>query len=241
MGEPRTLIVVATYNERENVPRLAAGIREFVPKAELLVIDDNSPDGTGTWCDEQASVDPHFRVLHRPAKSGLGSATIAGLRFAIEHGYDLVVTMDADLSHDPKYLPAILAAISAPGDPVDVVIGSRYVAGGAIEGWPLYRRLMSRCINWYARCLLRLEPQDCSGAYRCFRVEKLRTLDLDAVRSQGYSLLEEILWMIRRQGGRFREVPITFVDRTHGSSKISYREAWLALWIILCLRMKEEG
>jgi dolichol-phosphate mannosyltransferase len=234
----RILIAVATYNEIENLPRLVDGLREYAPGADILVVDDHSPDGTGKWCDVQAAVDSRFQVIHRPTKSGLGSATIAGLQFAIANGYQLVVTMDADCSHDPKYLPGMLAAIQNPDEPVDVVVGSRYAAGGGIEGWPVSRRIMSRCINWYARWLLRLQPQDCSGAYRCFRVDMLRSLDFSTVRSQGYSLLEELLWMIQRQGGRIKEVPITFVDRTHGQSKISYREAWLALWIIFRLALR---
>lgn len=235
---PRTLIVVATYNEIDNLPRLVDGIHQFAPESDILVIDDNSPDGTGQWCDEHALADAQFRIIHRPGKLGLGSATIVGLRFAIENRYEWVVTMDADFSHDPSYLPEIRAAADDPESPVDVVIGSRYIAGGGIEGWPPLRRLMSRCINWYARWMLRLQPRDCSGAYRCFRVEMLRKIDFDKVISRGYSLLEELLWFVQRLGGRIREVPITFVDRMHGKSKISYREAWLAVWIIFRLGIK---
>jgi dolichol-phosphate mannosyltransferase len=229
---PRTLVAVATYNEIENLPRLVVGIRQFLPEADILVVDDNSPDGTGRWCDEQATADARLFVLHRTGKLGLGTAIVAGLKFAIEKQYDLVVTMDADLSHHPSYLPQMLATVNDPAAPVDVVIGSRYVAGGGIEGWPLLRRIMSRCINWYARSMLHLKARDCSGAYRCFRVSVLKTLDFDTIRSRGYSLLEELLWMLQRRGAQMREIPITFVDRTHGKSKISYREAWLALWII---------
>lgn len=236
---PRTLIVVATYNELENLPRLVAGIHEYAPEADILVIDDNSPDGTGQWCDQQTVADSRFQVIHRSGKLGLGSATLVGLEFAIDHGYEWVVTMDADFSHDPKYLPAIFAEGRDSASRVDLVIGSRYVPGGTVEGWPWQRTWMSRCINWYSRWLLRLQPQDCSGGYRCFRVELLKQLNFSEIRSRGYSLLEEILWLLQRQGAEIREVPITFVDRTHGKSKISYREAWLAVWIIFRLSKQQ--
>lgn len=235
---PRTLIAVATFNEIENLPRLVVGIREQLPEADILVIDDNSPDGTGRWCDEQASTDARLHVIHRAGKLGLGTATIAGLRFAIDEDYDFVVTMDADLSHDPSYLPQLVETAKDPAAPADLVIGSRYVAGGGIEGWPLGRRVMSRCINWYARWMLGLRVRDCSGAYRCFRVDFLRGIDWSVIRSSGYSLLEEMLWLLQRRGARIREVPITFVDRTHGRSKISYREAFSAVWIIFKLGWK---
>lgn len=235
---PRTLIAVATYNEIENLPRLVAGIGQHLPDADILVIDDGSPDGTGRWCDERAASDSQFQVIHRPRKLGLGTATLAGLRFAIERDYDFVVTMDADLSHDPAYLPELLAAATDPGSRCDLSIGSRYVAGGGIDGWPWTRRVMSRCINWYARWMLGLKVHDCSGAYRCFRVAFLREIDLESMRSQGYSLLEEMLWVLDRRGARMCEIPIVFVDRMHGRSKISYREALAALWIIFQLSWK---
>jgi dolichol-phosphate mannosyltransferase len=231
----RTLIIVATYNEIENLPQLVAGIHQHLPDGSILVIDDNSPDGTGRWCDEQAAADPRFHVIHRPGKLGLGSATVAGLQFAIDHDFTWAVTMDADLSHDPQHLPAILAAAEDPEHPADLVIGSRYVPGGHIEGWRLHRHVMSRFINTYARWLLRLEPRDCSGAYRCFRVELLRKIDFAQLTSQGYALLEELLWTVQRHGARIREVPITFVDRRHGQTKIDYREAWMAVWVIFRL------
>lgn len=235
MSAPRILVVVATYNERANLPRLTEAIREHAPRAELLVVDDNSPDGTGRWVDEVAQDDPTLHVLHRPGKLGLGTATVAGLRFAIEHDFDWVLTMDADLSHDPAAIPRLLEAALDPTDPVDVVIGSRYVPGGGIEGWPLHRRWMSRTINALARKMLGLSVRDCSGAFRCYRVATLRALDLDQVRSHGFAYLEELLWLLERHGARMREVPFTFVDRTHGHSKISTREAWAALGTIVRL------
>ncbi len=231
-----TLITLATYNEIENLPLLVDAIFEMAPKVDLLVIDDNSPDGTGRWCDERATRDPRVHCLHRAGKLGLGSATIAGMRYAIEHGYDQVLNMDADFSHHPRHLPAILAASQpADGPPPDVVIGSRYIRGGRIDGWPWKRHLMSQAVNTYARMLLWLPVRDTSGAYRLYRTDLLKRLDLDQVVSRGYSFQEEILWRLRRQGARFVEVPITFADRERGVSKINSREAWAAVGIILRL------
>jgi dolichol-phosphate mannosyltransferase len=232
----KTLITLATYNEIENLPALVDEIFRVVPDVHILVIDDNSPDGTGQWCDQRAAQDSRVHCLHRGGKLGLGTATIAGLKYGIEHGFDQVLNMDADFSHHPRYLPAILSGMEPPGQPpIDCMIGSRYIAGGGVDGWPLSRRLMSRAINWYARLLLGLPPRDCSGAYRCYRTAFLKKLDFDAIRSRGYSFQEEVLWHIKRHGGRFGETPITFRDRTKGASKINLREAIAALGIILRL------
>ena len=247
MPSGKTLITVATYNEIENLPRLVDEIFCHAPDADLLVIDDNSPDGTGAWCDRRAADDPRVRCLHREGKLGLGSATIAGMKYAIEHGYRYVLNMDADFSHSPRYLPTLRAGMEPPGGPaggpaagpaIDVMIGSRYVPGGGVEGWPWRRHLMSRGVNAYARCLLGLPPKDCSGAFRCYRVELLARLDFDAVRSRGYSFQEEILWHLKRAGARFGETPIVFVDRLRGQSKINLREAIAALSIILALGIR---
>ena len=231
-----TLVTVATYNEMENLPRLVEEIFRFAPQVDILVIDDNSPDGTGQWCDRQQAVNPRLACLHRSGKLGLGTATIAGMKYAIEHGYTFVLNMDADFSHQPKYLPALLDGMDPPGrPPVDVMIGSRYIPGGGVEGWPLRRRLMSRAVNLYARWLLGLRPKDCSGAFRCYRTEMLARLDFDAIRSRGYSFQEEILWRLKRLGARFGEAPIVFVERQHGVSKIDAGEALAALRIIFAL------
>jgi dolichol-phosphate mannosyltransferase len=236
--QSRVLIAIATYNEMENLPGLVEEIRRYAGRADIVIVDDNSPDGTGKWCDDRVATDPNFHVIHREGKLGLGTATIAGLRYAMEHGFDWVITMDADFSHHPRYLPSLLAAAQEPVNPPDVVIGSRYVAGGSVEGWPLRRRIMSRCVNFYARWMLGLQPHDCSGAYRCFRVELLRRVDWESVRSRGYSFFEEILWKLQRAGARIREVPIVFVDRTQGRSKISIREAKDALRIIFWMSIQ---
>jgi dolichol-phosphate mannosyltransferase len=235
----RTLVTVATYNEMENLPRLVEEIFRFVPDVDILVIDDNSPDGTGQWCDRQHAENPRILCLHRPGKLGLGTATVAGMKYAIGHGYQFVLNMDADFSHQPKYVPALLAGIDPLGGPaIDVMIGSRYVPGGGVEGWPLKRQLMSRAVNWYARLLLGLRPKDCSGAFRCYRTEMLARLDFDAIRSRGYSFQEEILWRLKRLGARMSETPITFIDRQRGVSKIDGGEAFSALRIIFSLGMK---
>jgi dolichol-phosphate mannosyltransferase len=229
----KVLVAVATYNEIESLPGLVEEIFRYLPEADLLVIDDNSPDGTGDWCDQQAAKDPRLHCLHRPGKLGLGTATIDGLNYALEHGYHRVVNMDGDFSHHPQHLPDLCAGVAENADsPADVMIGSRYVPGGAIEGWPWYRRWMSRGVNCYARTLLRLPVSDCSGSYRCYRTEILSKIDWSSVRSRGYSIYEEILWHLRQADARFREIPITFVDRQKGRSKINWREAVAALWII---------
>ncbi len=239
MDNTKTLVTVATYNEIENLPRLVDAIFAAAPQADLLVIDDNSPDGTGAWCDRRAADDPRVRCLHREGKLGLGTATIAALKYGIEHGYDYVLNMDADFSHPPRYLPDLIAGMDPPGGPpVDVTIGSRYVPGGGVEGWPWRRHFMSRAVNLYARWLLGLRPRDCSGAFRCYRASLLARLDFEAVRSRGYSFQEEILWRLKRLGARFAETPIVFVERQHGSSKINSREALAALAIIFALGVR---
>lgn len=235
----KTLVTVATYNEMENLPRLIEEIFRFAPQVDILVIDDNSPDGTGRWCDEQRAVDPRIACLHRSGKLGLGTATIAGMKYGIEHGYSFVLNMDADFSHQPKYLPALLAGMDSPGQPpIDVMIGSRYVSGGGVEGWPLKRQLMSRAVNLYARSLLGLRSKDCSGAFRCYRTAMLAQLNFDAICSRGYSFQEEILWRLKRLGARFGETPIIFVERQLGVSKINSGEAFAALRIIFTLGLK---
>jgi dolichol-phosphate mannosyltransferase len=235
----KTLVMTATYNEIDNLPRLVDEVLAVVPQVDFLVVDDNSPDGTGRWCDERAAVEPRLRCLHRTGKLGLGTAIVMGMKYAIEHGYRHVLNMDADFSHHPRYLPTIIKGMDPPGGPaLDVMIGSRYVPGGGTENWPLRRRLMSRAVNLYARWMLWLRANDCSGGYRCYRVQTLKRLDLDSIRSRGYSFQEEILWMLRRAGARIGETPIIFADREQGQSKINGREAVNALRIIASLGVR---
>lgn len=218
---PRVLVALATYNEIENLPRLLDEVLQALPNATVLVVDDNSPDGTGRWCDDHARHEPRLRCLHRPAKLGLGSATLAAARVAIDDDFDVFVTLDADGSHDPRHLPELVAATER----ADVVIGSRYCPGGAIDGWPWSRRALSRAVNSLSLWALHLPVADSSGAFRAYRVSKLRDINLDGVEAAGYSYLEELLWHLARAGATFAEVPITFHQRRAGKSKISLREA----------------
>jgi dolichol-phosphate mannosyltransferase len=231
MSSDRLLITLCTYNERENLQRLIPEIFQFAPDAEILVIDDNSPDGTGDLADSLAQNDSRVHVLHREGKLGLGTATLAGFHYGIDHDYDLLINLDADFSHHPRYIPALRECM----EQADVAIGSRYVEGGGVEGWGFHRHFMSQSINWYARLLLGLKTRDNSGSYRCYRVSKLRELDLDRVRARGYAFQEEILYRCRRIGCRFRETPIVFEDRRYGESKISSKESVTALWVIFRL------
>ncbi len=229
---PRVLITLCTYNERENIARLIPEIRQIVPEADLLVIDDHSPDGTGELAETMAAEDPQVHVLHRTGKQGLGTAMIAGFQYAIERHYDFLVNLDADCSHPPRFLPALLA--KAPT--TDLVIGSRYVDGGGIQGWSLWRHIMSRAINLYTRLLLGLSTRDNSGSYRCYRVDRLAELPVSAIRARGYAILEEILFRCQRAGWSIDEVPIQFEERRYGQSKINWKEAVSTLWTILRLR-----
>ncbi|QGJ71609.1 Dolichol-phosphate mannosyltransferase in lipid-linked oligosaccharide synthesis cluster [Planctomycetales bacterium 10988] len=222
VAPPRTLVLVATYNERENLPRLSEKILAILTEADLLVIDDNSPDGTADWCEKLADEDDRVFCLRRRGKLGLGTAIVEGMRIAIEEEYDLLINLDADFSHDPAVLPELLEESEA--QQVDVVVGSRYASGGGIVGWPWYRKLTSRAVNWFARTLLGIPVSDCSGSYRCYRVDKLAELDFNEVQAQGYAFFEEILWLLQKADATFAEVPILFHDRTIGDSKVNGRE-----------------
>jgi dolichol-phosphate mannosyltransferase len=230
-AEPRILISMATYNERDNLGPLVQEIRQTVPAAHVLVVDDNSPDGTGKLADELAAADPHVHVLHRSGKLGLGTAIVAAMRYAMDHGYDLFVNMDADFSHHPRYLPALLVGMKKH----DVMIGSRYVPGGGTANWPWQRELISRSVNLLVRTLMRLPAHDCSGGYRCYRVSKLREADLGRLLSHGYSFQQEVLYRCHRARCRIGETPIVFENRRAGASKVNPREAArsmsLLLWI----------
>jgi dolichol-phosphate mannosyltransferase len=228
----RVLISLATYNEAENIRPLIEGIRQFAPTAAVLVIDDNSPDGTGAIADELAATMPDVHVLHRTGKLGLGTAIVEAMKYAVAHGYDHYLNLDADFSHPPRFIPDLLAGM----DRVDVMIGSRYIAGGGVEGqFGFRRKFMSTGINVYARFLLGLRTRDNSGAFRCYRVSKLAKIDFGWVRSRGYSFQEEILFWCKRVGCTFGETPILFEDRRGGASKLNRGEAIKALEIMLRL------
>ena len=219
------LTVVATYNEIQSLPKLVQQLNHVLPNQSILVIDDNSPDGTGKWCDDFVKSNEHFEVIHRPGKSGLGSATLLGLHWAIEEGFDFVCTMDADLSHDPDSIPAMLALIDTDKiNAPEVAIGSRYVQGGQIIGWPWYRRFTSMLVNVYVRLVLRLPARDNSGAFRIYKTSALKKINLRNVESTGYAYLEEILWRLHAAKVKMIEHPIVFHDRIEGKSKANLSE-----------------
>jgi dolichol-phosphate mannosyltransferase len=206
-----------TYEERQNLESIAARLRSAVPDADLLVVDDNSPDGTGDLADKMSEADPHIQVLHRTDKAGLGPAYIAGFRWALERGYDAVVEMDADGSHQPEQLPDLLAALAD----ADGVIGSRWVPGGQLQNWPRSREVLSRAANVYTRVVLGLKIKDATGGYRAYRASALRTISLDTVESAGYCFQIDLTLRMVQAGLRIVEVPITFVERERGASKMS--------------------
>jgi len=233
-GAGRLLVTLATYNERDNLPRLLDEILAVVPTADVLVIDDNSPDGTGGVADERAAADPRVRVLHRTGKLGLGTAILAGMRYAIDGHYDLVLNMDADFSHHPRYLPALLAGMHK----YDVMIGSRYIPGGGTANWPWSRRMMSWGVGTLVRLLLRIPARDTSGAFRCYRVAKLRQVDFAALISRGYSFQQEVLWRCLRAGCTIGETPIFFENRRAGASKVNPYEAARSLGVLVYLGVR---
>jgi dolichol-phosphate mannosyltransferase len=213
----RVLVVVPTYNEAENLQAILDRLRDAVPTAHALVVDDGSPDGTGDLADELAAADPRVHVLHRTTKAGLGPAYVAGFRWAREHGYDVVVEMDADGSHAPEQLPRLLAALAD----ADLVLGSRYVPGGEVADWPVHRLLLSRAGNVYTRRALRMPLTDATGGYRAARGELIDRLPFEDVASEGYCFQVDWAWRAVRAGARVVEVPITFTERAFGRSKMS--------------------
>jgi len=222
----RVLVIVPTYNEKDNLEIIAGRLLTAVPDAHLLVVDDSSPDGTGDIADRMAAADPRVHVLHRSEKNGLGGAYIAGFGWAREHGYDVVVEMDADGSHQPEQLPRLLAAL----EHADLVLGSRWVPGGSVVNWPKSREILSRGGSTYARTLLRLPVQDATGGYRAYRREVLDSLPLSTVASQGYCFQIDLAWQSWKAGWEVVEVPITFVERERGESKMNRSIVLEAVW-----------
>jgi dolichol-phosphate mannosyltransferase len=223
----KTLVIVPTYNERENVDALMARFLDAVDDSvHLLVIDDSSPDGTAAVVRILATARSDIFVIDRPGKQGLASAYVTGFRWALERDYDAVVEMDADLSHDPAVVPALIAALGN----ADLVIGSRYVEGGRLVNWSRFRELLSKAGNVYARAWLGFDVRDSTSGFRAYRCETLAALDLETVRAEGYSFQIEMAYRIHRKGGRIAEIPITFTERRHGRSKLSRRIVVEALW-----------
>ena len=223
-----TLVIVPTFNERENLPKIIPAIQQVIPKAHILIVDDLSPDGTGEIADQLASQDKRIHVEHRNGQRGLGRAYIHGFRWALEREYEFIFEMDADFSHQPKYLPIFLEAAKQ----ADLVIGCRYMAGGGIEGWAPHRLLISRGGNTYARFILGLPYHDLTGGFKCFRKRALETIDLNKVISNGYNFQIELTWYTHLAGMTIKEIPIIFPDRTEGTSKMNvgiFHEAMLGV------------
>jgi dolichol-phosphate mannosyltransferase len=220
------VVVIPTYNERENLELIVGRVRLALPEVHVLVADDNSPDGTGKIADELASTDDHVHVMHRQGKEGLGAAYLAGFAWALEHGYDVVVEMDADGSHQPEQLHLLLEALRD----ADLVLGSRYVKGGSVVNWPKSREMLSRGGNVYTRIMLGVPLKDATGGYRAFRASTLRTLDLTGVESKGYCFQVDLARRAVQSGLRVREVPIEFIERELGVSKMDQRIVTEALW-----------
>jgi dolichol-phosphate mannosyltransferase len=229
----RALVIVPTYNERENITRLIDAVLYQDPSIDVLVIDDGSPDGTGQLADEIAAVNPRVNVIHRPSKMGLGTAYLAGFKWALQRSYAYILEMDADFSHDPAHLPQFLTSIQD----ADLVLGSRYREGRVtVVNWPVARLLLSYFANVYARIVTGLQLYDATGGFKCFRRAVLEAINLDDVRSNGYAFQIEMSFRAWRRGFRIVEIPIVFVDRTEGVSKMSKRIVREAIWMVWRLR-----
>ena len=231
---PPALIVIPTYNESDNLPDLVDAVFAVAPEVHILVVDDNSPDGTGELADEMAQRDVRVNVIHREGKLGLGTAYIAGFKWALERAYPRVFEMDADFSHQPRYIPEFLKA----ADSADLVLGTRYIRGGGTEGWSMLRSFISRAGNLYARLILWMGFHDLTGGFKCFRREVLEALDLDDIKSTGYAFQIELTYRAHKAGFRIVETPIVFPDRTRGQSKMSQGIVWEAMINVIKLRFQ---
>ena len=221
---PRAIVIIPTYNEAENVPPLVERILGLEEDVDVLIVDDNSPDGTGDVADAIARETPRVQVIHRPRKLGLGTAYTAGFMRALDLGRERIITMDADFSHNPRYIPTLLRLTNDH----DLAIGSRYVPGGGVRLWGWHRRLLSRGANLFARTMLGLHAHDCTAGFRCYRAHVLETVDPRSIRADGYSYLLEMLWRVQKAGFSIAETPIVFTDRRRGASKISQAEIFHA-------------
>jgi dolichol-phosphate mannosyltransferase len=230
----RALVVIPTYNEAVNLPSIVPQILAQNPRLDVLIVDDNSPDGTGELADQMAAADGRVHVLHRPGKGGLGKAYLAGFRWALERDYELVFEMDADFSHDPKFLADFLRA----AEEADLVIGSRYKTGVNVINWPISRLLLSLGANEYARWITGMDIMDSTGGFKCFHRRVLETIDFDRVRSNGYAFQIEMSFRAWKKGFRLMEIPIVFTDRVEGQSKMNKRIVREAIWMVWWLRLK---
>lgn len=228
-----TLVILPTYNERNNLPRLVEGILALQTKLDILVVDDNSPDGTGEVADDLSRKHPELRVLHRPGKQGLGRAYLAGFKWGLARGYEFLFEMDADHSHSPDQLPEIRAA----AEECDLVLGSRYLGGIRVIDWDMKRLLISTFGNWYARVVTGLPYSDLTGGFKCYRRRVLESIDLNRVRSIGYAFQIEMTWWTAKRGFRIREIPIIFYGRDKGETKFSKAIIWEAVLTVFKLRL----
>ena len=229
----KVLVIVPTYNERDNLGKLAPLVLSQLPDIRLLVLDDGSPDGTGELADRLAAEDDRVHVLHRPKKMGLGSAYVQGFHYALGTDADLIIQMDADFSHDPNVIPDL----AREAENYDVILGSRYITGANVVNWPLRRLFLSYFANVYTHIITGLPVRDSTGGFKCFRRNVLATIDLDAIRSDGYSFQIEVNFRCWRKGFSINEIPIVFVDRHAGTSKMSRRIVWEAMWLVWRLRL----
>ncbi|MGB2981904.1 MAG: polyprenol monophosphomannose synthase [Candidatus Zixiibacteriota bacterium] len=230
----KTLVIIPTYNESENIERIVPLVLDQDSSIHVLIVDDNSPDGTGRVADEMAKKDDRVFVIHREKKSGLGTAYIAGFKFALEKGYDLIFEMDCDFSHDPKYVPHFLKAIQE----ADLVLGSRYIDGVNVINWPMSRLLLSYYANVYSRLVTGLPVKDATGGFKCFRREVLEAINLGRVKSNGYSFQIEMSFRAWKKGFKIKEIPIVFEDRKVGQSKMSKKIVREAVWMVWKLRLR---
>ncbi len=231
----RVLIITPTYNEHDNLPVFVQHLHQALPDADVLVVDDHSPDGTGALADRMAAADTRIHVIHRSGKLGIGSAYLDGFGWALERDYEVVCQMDTDLSHAPAHLPAFLAAIDAGAD---VVLGSRNVTGGRVEGWGIGRHVLSKGGSLYSRIILGLPIRDLTSGFKAFHRRTLETLPLGAIQSEGYAFQIETTYRVVKKGMKVVEVPIVFVDRRAGESKMSRRIFWEAVWVVWKLRFQ---
>jgi dolichol-phosphate mannosyltransferase len=229
----KTLVIIPTYNEKENINKIIPLVLEQDQDIEVLVVDDNSPDGTGKLVEEIQSSNPRIKLIRREKKSGLGTAYLAGFKYALENGYNYIFEMDSDFSHDPSYIPDFLKAI----EDSDLVLGSRYIKGVNVVNWPITRLLLSFYANVYARWVTGLPVKDSTGGFKCFKREVLEKIGLDNIHSNGYAFQIEMSFRAWRKGFRIKEIPIIFVDRRAGESKMSKKIVREAIWMVWKLRI----
>ncbi len=230
----KSLIIIPTYNEAENIPRLLPAVLSQAPNVDVLVVDDNSPDGTAGLVRDMMSADSRIHLLERPGKMGLGTAYVKGFKFAIEHGYDFIFEMDADFSHSPKEIPNFLKKIQE----CDLVLGSRYIHGVRVLNWPMRRLLLSFSANVYTQIITGIPVRDATGGFKCFRRAVLEAIDLDRVKSNGYAFQIEMSFKVWKKGFRIAEIPIIFLDRRSGVSKMSRKIVYEAIFMLWTLRLR---